>query len=233
MPTFIIKSKPDFSDPIQLDTDDIYHLTKVLRTKAGETLQLTNNNGLLATVTVEATEPLKLKLIETHAAEAVFDFTVCLPMIEKKRLEWCIEKLTELNVKTIQLIKTARTQPFGFADSYLLRLKDLAKSAQKQCGRGVPLEILSPVDLKELLFANPGSSFFASLLQTEKHIAQATTKPTASLVIVGPEGGFTPEEEDFLIAQKLQPIHLGQTVLRAETACIALTSLFKFNPQTE
>lgn len=210
----------------------MYHLTKVLRTKAGETLQLTNNNGLLATASVEVVQPLKLKLIETHAAEAPFAFTVCLPMIEKKRLEWCLEKLTELNVKTIQLIKTARTQPFSFADSYLLRLKDLAKSAQKQCGRGVPLEILPPVDLKDLVFVNLTSCYFASLRQTDKPIAQTSTKTAASLVIVGPEGGFTPEEEDFLIAQKLQPIHLGQTVLRAETACIALTSHFKFNPQT-
>lgn len=228
MPTFIITSKADLSSPITLDDQDIYHLTRVLRSQVGHTFEITNNQGLKALVKIENLQPFKLSLIKTYPADDVFDFTLVLPLIDKKRLEWCIEKLTELNIARVQLIKTARTQPFTFSDTYQHRLNDIAKSAQKQCGRGFPLKIQNPISFDTWLNTAQGSLYFASIQDdttTQKNLSQSTLPIQ---LIIGPEGGFTPDEEIQMKNRSVQPIHFGNVILRTETAALVLTSLIKF-----
>jgi len=226
MPTFIIQSRADFSDPILLSHEDEHHLTRVLRVRTGETIFLTNNQGLLAKTTITKTDPLQMQVIEIFSGEPTIPATLCVPIIEKKRLEWTLEKLGELNVKTVQLMITARTQISALSESYWQRLKLIIESAQKQSGRAFPMQLLRPVDLKKIPITNSQTTIYATT-QTQS-CNQSWLNSTVETVFVGPEGGFSSDEESYFAEQSFTPVTLGTNTLRTETACIVLASLLKF-----
>ncbi len=227
MPTFPIASAADFSSPIFLTKEDERHLVKVVRVRAGETVVLTNNQGLLTTATVTSVKPLTFAVGPIRAGEKPAPITVCVPLIEKRRLELCLEKLTELNVKTAQLVDYERCQTHALTQNAFAKLVQTAREAQKQCGRAYPLEILPVKKISEMSFPDPQNTFYAS---PQADAATVLPKQSAlpQTLLIGPEGGFSPSEENLFAKLHLQKIHLGQTILRSETACWVAVTLLKF-----
>jgi 16S rRNA (uracil1498-N3)-methyltransferase len=224
MPTFIVASNDAFDAPFELAPEDERHLLRVMRASIGDEFRVTNLRGKIARVQITATKPLNFKMLDVITAAKPAPITVCLALIDQKHLEWAIEKLTELNVERVKLIACARSQQRELSADKLRRLTMIASEALKQCGRGWPLIIQMPVSFAEALSSSSTTRLFGSLNTN----AKTDFKTEAGLALelwIGPEGGFTIEEEEKLKASEAHSLTLGSTILRAETAAVALTAL--------
>lgn len=231
MPTFITNNNIGLSAPIELTTDDAHHALHVLRLKTGETVHVTDNHGTVGTVKLTSTTPLSFDLLETRFLKPPRNLTVLLPLIDRDRLEWCIEKLAELNVSTVQLIATERTQKSTLNENQFKRLNVISETAQKQCGRAWPMTIKPTTPLKSICFTDNSQIFFGSTLPesiANANPLSALQNERPILICIGPEGGLTETETNHLKSHHAIPIHVGDTILRAETAAITLVSLILY-----
>lgn len=175
--------------------------------------------------------------IEAHHAterEASRAVHLVVGMPANERMDWLVEKATELGVASIQPVMTERT---------VLRLKSeraekkqahwqaVAIAACEQCG-GNRVPLLHPVvTLADWLLHNtPPASALKAVLSlspnTQPWAATANANPQQAIWLLhGPEGGLTPIEEQVLLAQGYVPVTLGARVLRAETAAIAALTI--------
>lgn len=249
MPLFIVKNNPGFLKPLVLEKEDEHHLVRVMRAKAGQTLTITDNHGSLAMVQISFDVHCRGKksfaptfqIISQAVCPPPHPLTVCLPLIDQTRLEWAVEKLCELNVQTVQLISTERTQVRATGRSPLLsakkmeRLHKIAEAAQKQCERAWPLKIMGAVALQHFTFED-GTRYFVGLVpqgtdahgqtrtNTDLH-RPATSNQRPATLFIGPEGGFTDAEIDFFTKKNVESLSLPTNILRTETAAIALATV--------
>lgn len=143
---------------------------------------------------------------------------LALALIQAQRFDWAVEKAAELGAAVLiplmtERIKAADSRP---GPTRTERWHRLAEEARKQCGRARPLDIWPALSLAELLL-QPGPAFFLSPGGDSAEVPPAP----APLLVVGPEGGFSPAEEEALLDAGFRPWSLGRTVLRAETAALA------------
>lgn len=150
---------------------------------------------------------------------------ICLmfAVIKKPPLEFLIQKATELGVGVLQPIITERTV---IRDVNQERLYAIAIEAAEQCGLTAIPQILPVKPLSEVLLEYQNIVFCDERGQGEllKNFITAKDKQEHKIdaILIGPEGGFTDKEADFLYTQKnLIPVSLGERIMRAETAALA------------
>jgi 16S rRNA (uracil1498-N3)-methyltransferase len=151
--------------------------------------------------------------------------TLAVAFPKGSRLDWLIEKTTELGVHTIIPLISKRTivQP---RETKVERLRKLAISASEQCGRTTIPQISEPVPVDKLLVdcAHYDACILADFSGNKLSLSKTAKRV---LAIVGPEGGFTSEELDHAKTAGCTLVNLGQTTLRTETAGIVLLSLIR------
>jgi 16S rRNA (uracil1498-N3)-methyltransferase len=220
------------STEISLSPEEARH-AKVLRLQIGDALLLSSGMGILAKGHIRHISKDALHVIiqecREMAHELPFSFGIMLPILQsRERMEFAIEKLTELGIQDIYPFRSARCQVQSF-DGERLQLKAL--SAMKQCKRSI-LPRISP--LIPILDIDPIIDQYSTMILGDVKgytaIPDSLTQRSSVLICIGPEGGFTEEELTKLrsFSQTL-PMKLGNTRLRAETAAIALTSIISFH----
>lgn len=205
------------------------HLARVLRAHIGEEFDIGAEGrvrrGRIISVTPERVE---FELGEELPAVVLPDITLLLSIFKFDRMEWAIEKATELGVARILPLIAERTDSHlaSAAVKRVERWRRIAREAAQQSRRAAPPEIAVPVRLQEVL------SFAAErrivLSEAEEQVApkQAVTGFKGSLALaIGPEGGWTGEEECAFREHGWIAASLGPTILRAETAAIAAVSI--------
>jgi 16S rRNA (uracil1498-N3)-methyltransferase len=153
-------------------------------------------------------------------AQAVREITAALAVFKFDRFEWAVEKLTELGVARIVPMIAQRTDAHlvKAAEKRAERWRRIAHEASQQSRRLAEPVIDDPVALKK--FAPAGTKIVLS--ENEKGVALADALGGGSVTLaIGPEGGWTAEEERWFAAEGWRSASLGSTVLRAETAAIA------------
>jgi 16S rRNA (uracil1498-N3)-methyltransferase len=159
-----------------------------------------------------------------RAREAVPDLWLLFAPIKRGRIDWLVEKATELGVARLVPVLTRRT----VVDRLNLeRLRAHAVEAAEQCERTALPELAEPEKLDRLLAAWPAGRtlFFADEMGGTPLSAAATPGPAA--ILIGPEGGFTDEERAAVGAcPQAMPVGLGPRILRADTAALAAISLW-------
>ena len=160
-------------------------------------------------------------------------------MPANERMDWLVEKATELGAASIQPVMSERSVlrlKADRADKKLAHWRGIATAASEQCGRNrLPLihDILtladwlrkSQGDSDRDSDASGGSRLLLSLREGARPLAQAATGGGALTFLSGPEGGLGPAEEASALACGFKPVTLGPRVLRAETAPLACLSL--------
>lgn len=143
-----------------------------------------------------------------------------------------IQKSTELGVTTIRPVVTARTVVHLDADRAVTRMehwRTIAVSACEQCGRSVLPEIHAPVPLADAARAiPPGIPRLLLDPDGSPELTATRERRLAAALVIGPEGGLSPDERDFLVGQGWQRLRLGPRIMRTETAPIAALSALQF-----
>ncbi len=142
--------------------------------------------------------------------------------IQKQRMDFLIEKAVELGVTAFHPVLMARTQGRTLNFS---RLESQIVSSAEQCER-LDLPVVHPVvSLKDKIVSWQATPVVHWAIERRHEVPDIRTVPQISAILVGPEGGFDPQESSFLNAQgHIRPVSLGERILRAETAVLKCLS---------
>jgi 16S rRNA (uracil1498-N3)-methyltransferase len=211
--------------------DHAAHLSRTLRARVGQEFEVACGDRVWrATVASVADDRVEFALGEEVAASNVVPITLLLAVFKFDRMEWAIEKCTELNVTTVVPVVARRTEKHLAlaADKRVERWRRIAREASEQSRRITPPEIASPLKLGEALKAE--AALRIVLAETEKEAGLGEVLRSAgdagSLALaIGPEGGWV--EDELLAFEEAGWVSgsLGETILRAETAAIAAMAI--------
>jgi len=220
-----VPATPRPADRIGLDPDEAHHVARVLRLKTGDAVAVFDGRGgeWDATIGEVTKERVSVVVGAERAGEVEPRLTVVLhqAIVRPEKLEWVLQKGTEVGVAAFRLIATERVEAAPPSPARLARYGRILMEACKQSGRRV-LPSLESGPLR-----TPGDGVCAIALAQGAEsapLAAVLAGPRAPEVwlAVGPEGGFTPDELESLAARGFRLASLGPRVLRTETAgCIA------------
>ncbi len=225
-----------------LTGDHAVHLTRVLRAEIGQQFDIATGTSVRrGTITFISDKRVEVALGEEQPTTPAPHLTLALAIFKFDRMEWAIEKCTELGVTRIIPIIARRT------DSHLTdaaakrreRWQRIALQASEQSRRAAPPEIAVPIKLKD--FGSAGASPAVGrapspapptckivLAESENNTRlrdALQSRPAALTLAIGPEGGWTADELQWFRDSGWTAASLGDTILRAETAAIVATAL--------
>jgi len=205
------------------------HLFRVLRVKVGQEFDVAANGVLRSAKVVFALhDQVEFELGAEVESAALPQITVYLSIFKFDRMEWALEKLTELGVSHVVPMIAQRTEEHlaKAAAKRVERWRKIAREASQQARRIVPPEILEPAALKKAIALERGSRIVLSELEETVSLKSALIdcKPPLALAF-GPEGGWSEVELEIFKAAEWKPASLGHTILRAETAAIAAVAV--------
>jgi 16S rRNA (uracil1498-N3)-methyltransferase len=215
-----------------LTGDNARHLAQVLRAQVGQQFDIAADGRVrLGTVTSVSDERVEFALGEEISAGAAGrNITLLLAVFKFDRMEWAIEKATELGVATIIPVIARRTDAHlaSVATKRAERWRKIAKEAAQQSRRTEVPEIAEPIKLSQAIEVGTGG-LGVVLSETEKSVSLTqlleAAESSAITLAVGPEGGWTPDELQLFAEKGWVSASLGSTVLRAETAVIAAIAI--------
>lgn len=213
--------------------DDFHHISKSLRMKVGENIEVVGANGCyICRIDEIDTNFLIVTPFEEckKDSESKIDIVLYQALAKGEKMDWIIQKAVELGIREIYPINTQRTivkLDDKRKEKRLLRFNAIAKEASKQCRRNdIPI-VNDIVDLKDIKEENLLVAYENEEKNTLKNYLQNTNRKRIAIVI-GPEGGFDPSEVDLLINKGASIVSLGPRILRTETAAIVLTSIIQY-----
>jgi 16S rRNA (uracil1498-N3)-methyltransferase len=205
------------------------HLARVLRARIGQEFDIAVEGrvrrGRIISVSQEKVE---FELGEELPASALPDITLLLAVFKFDRMEWAIEKATELGVARMVPLIAKRTDAHlaSAAAKRVERWRRIAREAAQQSRRAAPPEIAALARFEEVVSVPAERRIVLSEGEEQVSLKQAISGLKGTLALaVGPEGGWTGEEERAFREHGWIAASLGPTVLRAETAAIAAVSI--------
>ncbi len=204
-------------------------LTRVLRSRVGQEFDIVAGEAVRrGRITSITGDRVDFELGEEIIAAGLIDITLVLSIFKFDRMEWAIEKCTELGVARIVPLIARRTDSHLAAASTKRadRWQRIARQAAEQSRRSTPPEISEPIKLSQAVALNASLRIVLSELEEQTLLRDVVTHHANDLLLaIGPEGGWTADELQSFQQAKWTSAALGSTILRAETAAIAATSV--------
>lgn len=220
---------------VGLSTENKHHAARVLRLRKGDAITLFNGEGGEFSAHIETISKSNTTvLIDAYHdidCESPLHIELAQAICVNEKMDWIIQKTVELGITCIQPVTTDRSIVHLSDERSSKRLQHWQKiiiSACEQCGRNRVPQILPLITLPEWLSQKKSSRsshdlhFMLSTTATEglRDIPKPPTDANLALV-VGPEGGFTQEEEAAILHTDFTPVRLGKRILRTESAALA------------
>jgi 16S rRNA (uracil1498-N3)-methyltransferase len=239
---------PNFQQPVLAD-GEAHHALHVLRLQVGDEVTVFDGRGHEARCSIAemARDTVRLTALHHSTTPPLHCRITLAQAVPKKTMDLIIQKATELGVAAIVPLISERTvvrldaKPAS-KDSRTDRWRGIALEACKQCGNNWLPEVHPPQKMAEFLAApgdynlkliaslQPDAKPLKSILSTTPQLHHSTTPSV--LLLIGPEGDFTPSELDIARSAGCIPLSLGPLVLRAETAALYALSILHHELQT-
>lgn len=242
MSRFYVPSENIKDKVICVRGDEAHHIVKVMRLKENDEVTVFDGTGREYSGYIEKVDARGKKVtvrvvsVKTPATGSMPHVTLAQAIPKKKKMDYIVQKATELGVSVILPLLSDRTivKPgLARSEKMVSRWERLAMVASKQCGRSKIPEIMEPEAflslasrLKEfdiVLLAVPGSEEGSF-----KRVFQNFTSGKV-LVIIGPEGGFSKEELGFASSPNCYNVSLGKRILKSDTAGLFILSVIVYN----
>jgi 16S rRNA (uracil1498-N3)-methyltransferase len=239
MSTFFVDPDAITGSTIRLVGDLLHHLRDSLRLHPGDSLTL--NDGCGTRYRVEVThvtsQAIDCRIIDQHAEPARKASPIVLgqALIKGDKMDWIIQKATELGVDTIVPVHSThsviRPRPERL-EHQRSRWERIARDAAQQSERWTIPTVADPVDLAQICRQYASAPVKGMLAERSSGPSLATMPLPQDhrhsiVLLVGPEGGWAPDEQLFAQEQGFLPLTLGPRILRAETAAIAALSILQ------
>jgi 16S rRNA (uracil1498-N3)-methyltransferase len=207
------------------------HAVQVLRLKAGDPVTLFNGDGRQYPARLAAAGPhaasVRVETVETPVNESPLRTTLIQSLARGEKMDWIIQKATELGVTRILPIVSERSEvrlDGNRGEKRLDRWRAVAIAACEQCGRNVIPEIGAPESLQACLAAHPPTGAEVRWVLHPggtAHLRDTVPMATNAMLAVGPEGGFADNDLAMLRQAGFEALALGPRILRTETAGLA------------
>ena len=216
---------------VVLDEDTSKHVVQVLRMQNGEQLQLSNGRGNLFTgeITDNHKKKCAVTILQTsNPKPQTSNIAIGISLLKNhNRFEWFLEKATELGVQRIIPLICERTEKQHFRYE---RMKGILVSAMLQSQQCWLPVLAEPVSYNKFLQNSERTyqqKFIAHCIEEEKRgLADMINENLSSkIILIGPEGDFSPTEIDMAVKDHYIPVSLGNTRLRTETAGVVAATL--------
>ena len=225
-------------DHLALDEAESHHCTDVLRLREGNRVVVFNGEGTDVTAEIAFLSKREVglrPLFNQQTPRPAAAITLAQAVPKGKNMDLVIQKATELGAaEIVPLISERTVVRVDAADAADKQEKwqRIAIEACKQCGQNHLPRVHAPVSLERYFTAQPGHDLLIiaaiepgarrlkELLSEWRGVNPGKEKPTSVLVLIGPEGDFTPAEVGLAKSRGCQPMSLGPIILRTETAAI-------------
>lgn len=211
-----------------LDQDESKHCIKVLRKQVGDEINIIDGKGTFYKVNITSANPKKceFEIIEsTQEEKPKFHRHLAIaPTKNMDRMEWLIEKATEIGIDEISFFQSFHSE------RKIIKIDRLEKkviSAMKQSIKAKKPKINEIQPLNQLFNSvNIKNKFIAYVdFENKTHMKNELNNAQDTLILIGPEGDFTPEEVGLAIEKGFKKVSLGNSRLRTETAALAAIHL--------
>ncbi|WP_448519880.1 16S rRNA (uracil(1498)-N(3))-methyltransferase [Rhodoflexus sp.] len=224
MQLFYAAQIPPVHQEFVLSEEESKHCVRVLRMAQGDAIHFTDGRGTLAEAMITNAHPKRCKVgvmkrtLQPKPYQGSIHLAVA-PTKNAERMEWMVEKCTEMGIDRISFLLTERTERTHFN---LERMEKKALSAMKQSLQYWLPQMQQPLPFTDFLEKVSERERFIAHADKEKplHLFQLAQPATDICLLIGPEGDFTPAELAAAQAAGFQIAGLGNTRLRTETAAI-------------
>ncbi len=232
MQRYFVKNKED--DIITLSDEDNYHITKVMRMNLKDKVELVYQNELYIGE-IESLSPVTCRVLEKqeNKEKTIPNVIIAQSLVKEQKMDYILQKSCELGVSEIIPISTSRSIIKRDKDDNkkILRWNKILKEASEQSKRCDIPKLEKVLDIKDLINLSYDHKFLCSVNEKAKSIKSVLSNTKISdtiLFVIGPEGGFTENEEKLLIDNGFVSITFGSNVLRTETASSFILSSINY-----
>lgn len=218
---------------ITFEKEESRHIVRVLRKKEGDILHITNGNGFLFSVEIAIASDKKclatvIKKEEKPNNRDYYLHVAIAPTKNNDRLEWFLEKATEIGIDEITPIICDNSERKIVK---IERLSKIVQSAMKQSLQFTLPKLNDPVKFSEFIKQNfSGEKFIAHCEENieKKLLKNSAAKNAKQTILIGPEGDFSMKEIESAFTVNFTPISLGENRLRTETAGLNVVQSIAF-----
>lgn len=233
---FYIKQTKPRSSTVLLYGEEHHHLSKVARIKPKENVWLFDERGTSYLAKVEEIEKdrTRLSILEERGKEeSKTKITLAQALIKSKKMDLILQKATELGLTTFIPVIAARStvKIEEKIETRLERWQKISREATKQCGRSVIPAILPPLHLgklveerneeRKLFLSENRGNYLKNILLQDINSQRKDKQSFSVIVLAGPEGGWTEDEENLILRHGYEAVSLGKYILKSETATIS------------
>lgn len=229
LPFFYASTLSKGSTAPELEEDTMRHMMQVLRMQKGDSIKLTNGRGLVAEASITSTSKkhCTVAIIQVEElAPPLHRATIAIsPLKNASRFEWFLEKAAEAGIAFVVPLLCNRTERQFVKKE---RWNGILVSAMQQSQQAWLTELSDPLSFLTFVKGRHASeNYIAHCMEGEKKPLQHLVKndQSSSCILIGPEGDFTEDELQTALDQGYQPVSLGATRLRTETAGITAAVL--------
>jgi 16S rRNA (uracil1498-N3)-methyltransferase len=215
---------PDIALNPELPEEESQHCARVLRLKNGDSITVTDGKGFLYKAILTEMHPrhCRVGITEKLKSQPLWNVDIHVAVSPTKnmdRMEWFVEKATEIGINSITCLRCRHSER---REIKLQRLNKIAVSAMKQSRKTALPEINGIVDFREFIaHRTEDCKMIGYCPEGEKSLIKDICRPGKSAVIlIGPEGDFSPEEITAARSAGFAPVSLGKSRLRTETAAL-------------
>lgn len=217
-----------------LSKEDSYHITKVMRYDVGTKIEIVDKGILYIAEIIELT-PLVIakKIEEVPCIKEICNTTIVQSLVSEQKMDYILQKGTELGAESFIPLITDRSvvKVNDKINKKVERWNTIVKEASEQSKRLNIPKVLNPYTIKEISNLDYDYKILCSVNEMSKSIKTVLSNIKESdriLVVIGPEGGFTKEEEQKLLDNGFISVTLGDRVLRTETASLFVLSIVNY-----
>lgn len=220
---------------LELEDSDYHHIKNVMRMKKDDIIKVVFDNVVCTCKLTSITNKSSFEIINKEEKDKKdYSVDVAFSLIKEQKLNYLLQKTTELGAGILIPINTKRSVvkiDKKKESSKIDRWQKICKEASEQSFRSNMPKINSILNLEDLIYMDYDLKLLCSLNKNTKNIKkviQKNNKCVKILLVVGPEGGFDPKEEEYLLNNGFVSVSLGNTVLRAETAPVVALSMINY-----
>lgn len=228
-------AKEKNGDVFILGNDDLYHIRTVMRMKDNDKIYVVYDKTTYICCLENVKKDILVRIQEVveNRKENTLEVTLFLPLLKEQKMDLVLQKVTELGISRIIPMTTSRSiirLNDGKEDKKLERWRRICKEASEQAHRETIPEITSIIDIMNVSLL-PGLNLVCSTVEKEKnikYILQNHRECDRINIVVGPEGGLSESEENYLKKIGYLPVTLGNNIMRVETVPIFVLSTINY-----
>jgi 16S rRNA (uracil1498-N3)-methyltransferase len=227
MQQYFVHQKLAIDMEFDMTVEQSRHISTVLRMKDGKIIRLVDCQSSVFYGSIQ----INKNIVRVKVTQPIFEkresdvkITLAMALIKGERWDWVLEKATECGVSKIVPFTSSRCVVKEKPEASTRKLeryrKILMEAAEQSYRHNIP-EIIETIPLKQLIEHKSSENFLAYEKEDDCFLASMKRDFSSVTIVIGPEGGFTSEEADYLTIHGFKSVSLGRRILRAETAAIA------------